>query len=90
MTPELQASGPYTPRSVRILRSNNRGVQTGKFTASTTLLKTEKSLEILLAENELSKQELGMVRASEELNRVTRGSCQKETYPQGQLFDPDY
>ena len=88
--PEATTDDPITPHNLRILRSNSRAVRQGKMDPTKALLKAEKSLERLLAQNVLQEKEIASMRAAQRLDRATRGSRKTQRFPTGQLFDPTY
>ena len=54
------------------------------------LEKTEKLWETLDAENRLLKRETEINKEAMNLQKKAKKGKEKETYPQGQLFDPEY
>lgn len=81
---------PLTPKTVRILRSNERGVQEGRYSFEKAFEKSNKSLEMVLARNALLEKEVASLRASQKLDQETRGSRKRQRYPSGHVFDSQY
>jgi hypothetical protein len=92
VTPEPGSSmfEPETPKSIRILRSNSRGVRRGEIDARVALAKAEKALEVLFALVGTMGEELEGVRAARELDEAARGARGRVTCTHGTLFDPAY
>lgn len=83
-------SGPPTPTSLRILRSNKSAIRTGRFSEGEVLQKTEKALENALAKGVLMERELNAMREAQKLDKETRALGRKSTCTNGETFDPRY
>ncbi|EIW67208.1 hypothetical protein TREMEDRAFT_33656, partial [Tremella mesenterica DSM 1558] len=88
--PRDRLEDPLTPYNIRILRENDCLVRQGKLSPTKALLRSEKAQECSLAETALLRMELDGERETRKLDQVARGSRKRQTYTNGQLFDPRY
>ncbi|OWZ35549.1 hypothetical protein C356_05057 [Cryptococcus neoformans c45] len=79
-----------TPHNLRTLRVNNHAVRQENIGTFATTLKLEKVNEQLMARNALLEKELASVKATQALDKATRGSEKRQRYPEGRLFGPLY
>ena len=91
VTPPPQAPGELTtPRTIRTLRSYTRQLRRGEIDTRVVAEKALKGLELVIADNSLTRHELEATREAQKLEKVARGRKRKVTHPQGQLYDLEH